>query len=194
VNLRPISAVSALAGPTITPSLIMSTTLFVPNNSSSHLPYRSTSRLNVWKLYQESGGIKIMNKILAAPLWLIILARFVGAQSLDYQTYKTTVEPIFLKKRPAHARCVVCHASANHPFRLEPLDKGATTWTDVQSRKNFETVSHLVKPGEPLSSPLLIQPLAHSAGGAEFHSGGRQFASQDDPDWRAIAAWVKAAH
>src|SRR5689334_16925772 len=77
----------------------MSTTLFVPNNSSSHLPYRSTSGLNVCKFYQESGGIKIMNKILAAPLWLIILARFVGAQSLDYQTYKTTVEPIFLEKR-----------------------------------------------------------------------------------------------
>jgi hypothetical protein len=55
-------------------------------------------------------------------------------------------------------------------------------------------VSHLVKPGEPLSSVLLIQPLAHSAGGAEFHSGGRQFASQDDPDWQAMAAWVKAVH
>src|SRR5947209_19396463 len=96
-------------------------------------------------------------------------------------------------RRPTHARCVVCHASANHAFRLEPLNKGAT-WTEAQSRKNFETVSHLVKPGEPLSSVLLIQPLAHSAGGAEFHSGGRQFASQHDPDWRAIAAWVKAAH
>src|SRR6476469_2154868 len=88
-----------------------------------------------------------------------------AAQSLDYDTFKTQVEPIFLKKRPTHARCVVCHAAANHPFRLEPLNKGATTWTEAQSRKNFETVSHLVKPGEPLSSLLLIQPLAHSAGG-----------------------------
>src|SRR5436305_5119806 len=135
--------------------------------------------------------MKIMDKMLPAPLWLIILTGMVGAQSLDYQTYKDTVEPIFLKKRPTHARCVVFHASANHPFRLEPLNKGATTWTETQSRKNFKTVSNLVKPGEPLSSLLLIQPLAHSAGGAEFHSGGRQFASQDDPDWRAIAAWVK---
>lgn len=135
-----------------------------------------------------------MNNMLTVPLGLILLAVLVGAQSLDYQTYKTTVEPIFLKKRPTHARCVVCHASANHAFRLEPLDKGATTWTEAQSRKNFETVSHLVKLGEPLSSILLIQPLARSAGGAEFHSGGRQFASQDDPDWLAIAAWVKAAH
>ena len=117
----------------------------------------------------------------------------VGAQALDYPIYKTSVEPIFLKKRPGHARCVVCHANANHPFRLQPLDKGATAWTEEQSRKNFETVSHLVKAGDPLGSILLIQPLAHSAGGAEFHSGGRQFASQDDPDWQAMAAWVKGA-
>src|SRR3954470_4665099 len=95
--------------------------------------------------------------MLHAPLWLIILAGLVGAQSLDYQTYKANVEPIFLKKRPTHTRCVVCHASANHPFRLEPLNKGATTWTEAQSRKNFETASHLVKPGEPFSSLLLIQ-------------------------------------
>jgi hypothetical protein len=26
-----------------------------------------------------------------------------------------------------------------------------------------------------------------------FHSGGRQFASKDDPDWKAIAQWVSGA-
>ena len=134
-----------------------------------------------------------MNNRLRLLLWLVILAGLGGAQSLNYQTYKATVEPIFLKKRPTHARCVVCHAGATHAFRLEPLNPGATTWTEAQSRKNFEMASHLVKPGEPLMSILLIQPLAHSASGSEFHSGGRQFASQDDPDWQAIAAWVKAA-
>ncbi len=125
-------------------------------------------------------------------LFVLIFCFEASAQGLDYQLYKTTVEPIFLQKRPGHARCVVCHAGAHHAFRLEPLDKGATTWTEEQSRKNFETVSRLVKPGDPLGSLLLIQPLAHSAGGAEFHSGGRQFASQDDPNWQTIAAWVKA--
>src|SRR5881227_1692508 len=132
--------------------------------------------LRIWTLYKEGGSIDVLNNLSRVPLWLITLSGIVGAQSLDYQMYKTTVEPIFLKKRPTHARCVVCHASANHAFRLEPLNKGAATWTDAQSRKNFDTVSHLVRPGEPLSSVLLIQPLARSAGGAEFHSGGRQFA------------------
>ena len=63
-----------------------------------------------------------------------------AAQSLDYDTFKTQVEPIFVKKRPTHARCVVCHAGATNAFRLQPLDKGATFWTEEQSRKNFETV------------------------------------------------------
>src|ERR1700761_3904222 len=95
---------------------------------------------------------------LPAVLLIFLITGLLGAQSLDYQTYKTTVEPIFLKKRPTHARCVVCHASANHAFRLEALNKDATTWTEAQSRKNFETVSRLVKPGNPLASLLLIQP------------------------------------
>jgi hypothetical protein len=116
-----------------------------------------------------------------------------AAQSLDYEVFKTKVEPIFLKKRPTHARCVVCHAGANNLFHLQPLDKGATMWTEEQSRKNFETVSRLVKPGDPDGSHLLKQPLAHEAGGEEFHSGGRQFASKNEPEWQTIADWVRAA-
>jgi len=116
-----------------------------------------------------------------------------AAQSLDYEVFKTQVEPIFLKKRPTHARCVVCHAASNNAFRLQPLDKGATTWTEEESRKNFETVSRLVKPGDPDHSHFLKQPLAHEAGGEEFHSGGRQFPSKDDPDWKTIANWVRSA-
>ena len=50
-----------------------------------------------------------------------------------------------------------------------------------------------IKPGDPDGSHLLKQPLAHEAGGEEFHSGGRQFATKDDPSWKAIADWVRAA-
>ncbi len=116
-----------------------------------------------------------------------------AAQSLDYEVFKTKVEPIFLQKRPSHARCVVCHAAANHAFSLQPLDKGATMWTEEQSRKNYEMVLRIVRPGNPDASLLLRQPLAHEAGGQEFHSGGRQFATKDDPAWKTIADWVSAA-
>ena len=36
-------------------------------------------------------------------------------------------------------------------------------------------------------------PLAQEAGGQEFHSGGRQFATKDDPAWKTMADWVRAA-
>ena len=128
---------------------------------------------------------------------ILVVAAFAataGAQALDFDMYRTKVEPIFLKKRPTHARCVVCHENAGgRLFRLEARTAGAAEWTEEQSRKNFATVSKLVKPGEPMGSLLLRQPLAHDAGGMEFHSGGRQFGTQSDPDWKTISDWVKSA-
>ena len=115
------------------------------------------------------------------------------AQNLDFETYKTRVEPIFLKKRPGHARCVVCHEANNSAFRLQPKPADGAGWTEEQSRRNFENVSHLVKPGDPKASKLLIHPLAPDAGGDEFHGGGWQFVSQKDPDWMTIADWVRSA-
>ena len=37
-----------------------------------------------------------------------------------------------------------------------------------------------------------MHPLAPESGGEAFHSGGRQFASQTDPDWLKIAEWVSS--
>ena len=44
--------------------------------------------------------------------------------ALDYDYFKIQVEPIFLKKRPDHGRCYVCHSVNNSAFRLEKLDAG----------------------------------------------------------------------
>jgi hypothetical protein len=44
-----------------------------------------------------------------------------------------------------------------------------------------------------MSAKILTHPLAPEAGGDAFHSGGRQFASKNDPDWKIIAAWVQGA-
>lgn len=120
-------------------------------------------------------------------------AEYAAAQSLDFAAYRAKVEPIFLKKREGHARCVVCHAGAGNAFRLQPLAPGATTWTEEQSRKNFEAVSKLVNSANLLSSPLLKHPLAGTAGGDDFHSGGRQFQSRNDPDWKTIEEWARGA-
>jgi hypothetical protein len=129
----------------------------------------------------------------AIALSMAICAPIVRAEGLDYDMYKSKVEPVFLKKRPGHARCVVCHEANNSAFRLQPLAEGSTKWTEDQSRKNFENVLHLVKPGDPGASKLLIHPLAHDAGGDEFHGGGQQFKTKNDPEWKAIADWVNKA-
>ena len=114
---------------------------------------------------------------------------------LDYEFFKARVEPIFLKKRSEdHARCYVCHQVMRHgggPLSLDMLPSGASFWTEEQSRHNFEVVSKLVVPGDPSLSLFLRMPLAPEAGGlADTHQGGRQFASEDDPDWKNMKAWV----
>jgi hypothetical protein len=115
------------------------------------------------------------------------------APKLDYEFFKSRVEPVFLTKRPDHARCYVCHVESNNAFHLERLAPEAHAWTDEQSRRNFEMISILVNPGDPDTSRLLLHPLAPESGGDVFHSGGRQFPSKRDPAWRTLAAWVNGA-
>jgi len=143
--------------------------------------------------------------VTAAAVVLSVSAPFAAAQTpastdvqkpqLDYEFFKARVEPIFLKKRSDdHARCYVCHQVMRHgggPLSLDMLPAGASFWTEEQSRHNFEVVSKLVVPGDPSLSLFLRMPLAPEAGGlADTHQGGRQFASEDDPDWRNMKAWV----
>jgi hypothetical protein len=74
-------------------------------------------------------------------------------------------------------------------LHLQPLSPGSTTWNEEESRKNFEAVQQFVVPGN-LKSPLLIHPLVEEAGGDFFHSGGKHFNSQNDPEWQTLKAWV----
>jgi hypothetical protein len=110
--------------------------------------------------------------------------------ALDYEIFKSKVEPIFLERREGHVRCYVCHSEGNNALRLERLSAGASFWNEEQSRKNFESVSGLVAVGDPAASRLLIHPLAPEAGGDLFHSGGRQFETKNDPDWKILAQWA----
>ncbi len=124
---------------------------------------------------------------------VMALAGIAGAQELSYEVYKAKVEPIFLKKREGHARCVSCHAGANNAFGLQALTPGSKVWTEEQTRKNFQTVSYLVTPGKPEESTLLKHPLAPEGGGDIFHGGGRQFPTKNDPEFKVIADWIRGA-
>jgi len=115
-----------------------------------------------------------------------------ASASLNYEFFKTKVEPIFLAKRAGHTRCVACHTINNAPLHLVPLSPGSTTWNEEQSRQNFELVQRVAAPGL-LESPLLKHPLDEKAGGDARHGGGQQFASKNDPDWQTLRAWVMGA-
>jgi hypothetical protein len=125
----------------------------------------------------------------------VLTAEVSGAAPLDYEYFKARVEPIFLTKRPGHAPCVMCHAEAtNNMLRLQKLPHGQATWSEEDTRRNFDTVSKIVEAADdPLQSKLLLHPLAPEAGGDPFHSGGRQFAGKDDPNWMIIADWARGA-
>jgi hypothetical protein len=130
--------------------------------------------------------------LIAASLLAVHLGVAAAAEpSLDYEFYKMRIEPLFLQKRLGHARCYTCHAASNNAFRLEKLSPGSNAWSAEQSRRNFATVSTLVVAGKPTESRLLTHPLAPEAGGSAFHNGGRQFGSQDDPDWKLLAQWAR---
>jgi len=108
--------------------------------------------------------------------------------SLDFEMFKTQVQPIFLAKRAGHARCISCHASGT-PLRLQPLPAGRSMWNEEESRKNFEAVRRVVVPGS-IKSMLLVHPLAEQAGGDFFHNGGKHWTSQNDPEWQVLKNWV----
>ena len=107
--------------------------------------------------------------------------------SLNYEFFKTKVQPIFLFKRPGHARCIACHGSGT-PLRLQPLSPGSTTWNEEESRKNFEAIQRVAVSG--LKSRLLVHPLDEQAGGDFYHSGGKHFSSQNDAEWQILKAFV----
>ena len=135
------------------------------------------------------GGPVYLASATVALLVAALLSQQPKQSSLDFETYKTKIQPVFTKKRPGHARCVACHTSGT-PLRLQPLAKGSTTWTEEETRKNFEAVTQRAAFPGNAKSPLLIHPLEESAGGDFYHSGGKHWQSQDDPEWQTLRAWI----
>ena len=116
-----------------------------------------------------------------------------SAPTLDYEMFKTKVQPILMSARKGNARCMACHATGGGNSYLEQLPSGATAYTEEQTRRNFDRVSRLVTPGQPLKSILLLNPLAETAGGSHWHGGGKHWQSQTDAEWQTLATWVRTS-
>src|SRR5206468_10519696 len=102
---------------------------------------------------------------------------------LDFEFFKTKVQPIFLAKREGHAGCVACHTKGT-PMRLQALSPGSTTWDDEQSRKNFQVGVPRVLYRDRTHSRLLLHPLEAEAGGDFYHTGGKQWNSSVNAEWQ----------
>lgn len=137
---------------------------------------------------------------LGAGLIALATPLVADAQVLSFERYRSDVEPIFIAPRGGHgpsmSPCATCHVRSGTPLKLQPLNEGPNGevyWTDEQSRQNFEVVARLVVPGQPESSRLVRKALSVDAGGIPFHVGGKFFESQEDPEFRAMADWVRDA-
>jgi hypothetical protein len=124
----------------------------------------------------------------------MLLGSCAAAQTPDFAYFVRRVQPIFVRTRSGGGRCYDCHSleSNKAAFHLEALRDGGT-WTEAQSRRNFENARKLITPGEPLKSRLLTHPLAEEAGGDPFHAGGKFWTSRDDPEWQTLADWVRGS-
>ena len=116
-------------------------------------------------------------------------ARSPAASVLDFEFFKTKVQPIFLATRDGHTRCISCHSKGT-PMRFQELSPGATTWNEEQSRKNFQVVLLRVVRRDLGESKLLVHPLLAEGGGDFYHSGGKHWNSFLDPEWQTLANWV----
>ena len=112
-----------------------------------------------------------------------------AARGLDFEFFRTAVQPILLAKREGNVRCAVCHTKGT-PMRLQELSPGATTWNEAQSRLNFNVVRTRVTPYQINNSKLLLHPLVAEGGGTFYHSGGKHWNSFLDREWQVIANWV----
>ena len=112
-----------------------------------------------------------------------------ATSALDFEFFRTNVQPIFLAKRDGNSRCYSCHSKGT-PMRFQELSPQATTWNEEQSRRNFQVVLARVVPHNLNQSRLLMHPLLAEGGGSFYHSGGKHWNSILSPEWQTIANWV----
>ena len=137
------------------------------------------------------GLLPFVHPLISPTVFAQGAAAAAPAPALDYNVFKTKVQPILTAARKGNSRCTACHSRGGGNAYLEPLAPGSDTYSEEQSRRNFDRVSRLVVPGEPLKSVLLTNPLDTEAGGGAWHGGGKHWHSQMDPEWQTLAAWVR---
>lgn len=147
--------------------------------------------------WSGAGSIGSMSRRVLLPLLLLPIAlavllpteRPVSAEGeLDYDYYKDRVAPILSRL------CGECHANArkrkDHGRHfLRPIPGRRVR--ESHHRRNFETISALIEPGNPRASLYLLKPLDPREGGLS-HGGGTRL-RLNSTDYGTIVDWINGA-
>jgi hypothetical protein len=109
----------------------------------------------------------------------------------DFTFFRQCVQPIFVNPVARMEPCAACHAGNGSRDFATPYPEGRTSWTEEESRRSYRALMELIEPGHPEFSRFLHHPLDPAAGGDFMHNGGRRWASKDDPEWQALASWIR---
>jgi hypothetical protein len=163
----------------------------------------ATSRLLLKPLDPSAGGMGHTGgtfwKSRADPEYVAVLKwieslpsnRYVAKADtpLDFEFFRTCVQPVFANPREGHIRCSNCHAAGLIGFAPVPQD--GKSWSDQEARRAFSTITRLVIPGNPEQSRFLLKPLHPDGGGSYTHNGPRRWQTRGDPEWQMLAQWVR---
>ncbi len=94
---------------------------------------------------------------------------------VDFEFFRACVQPVFFQVTPDGLACANCHSAE---------------FTQTDPEESWNAIDRLIEPGRPTESRLLMHPLHPDGGGDYVHNGVRRWLSQDDPEWRMLAAWV----
>ncbi|MDJ0973354.1 MAG: hypothetical protein QNJ98_02695 [Planctomycetota bacterium] len=107
---------------------------------------------------------------------------------LDYDYYKERVAPIVARL------CGECHANARerrkhgrHFLRPAP----GRRVRESHHKRNYETISALIEPGNPAASLYLLKPLDARDGGLT-HGGGTRLGT-NTPEYGTLVDWINGA-
>ena len=106
---------------------------------------------------------------------------------LDFEFFRSCVQPVFANPREGQLRCSNCHSSGMIGFAPAPARGDA--WSDEEAQRAYTLLSRVITPGNPEQSRFLLKPLHPDGGGAYTHNGPRRWQSRDDPEWQMLAGW-----
>jgi hypothetical protein len=113
-----------------------------------------------------------------------------AARTVDFEFFRSCVQPILVKPMQGAVSCTECHAGGNGGF-AKPIPTGRDAWNDAEARAAYQAVMRFVAPGYPTQSRFLMHPLHPNGGGDYAHNGVKRWTTQKDPEWQMLAAWVR---